>query len=60
MLLSDREKGGVTKRYREVSRRSHFGNKEDDSNFGSGTMMQHPRRKGPEGSCGLGKELKGL
>lgn len=24
------------------------------------TMMRHPRRKGPEGSCGFGKELKGL
>lgn len=50
----------MAKRHREVSERSHFGNKEYDSNFGPGTMMRHPRRKGPEGSCGLGKELKGL
>lgn len=50
----------MTKRHRQVSERSHFGNKKDDSNFGSETMMRHPRRKGPEGSCRLGKELKGL
>lgn len=51
----------MTKRNREVSGRSHLGNEEDK--FGvweSGKMTRHLGRKCLEGSCRLGKQVKGL